>query len=339
MKICRLEEGNTNFLTCPYHGWTYSSQGKLVTVPEYKEGYFEELEREKWGLIPVAQVSSYRGLIFGTFDSGTESLENYLGNMRWYLDMMYDRTEDGIEVLPGAHKWVMDANWKLAADNFVGDAVHLGFVHGFAFELGLLASPPSKGWQISPGGGHALNLTIFDAEAGKGMSMEGIPQDVIAYLMYLWSVRDKMEKRLGPERAGHTLALLSTDGNVFPNFSWLNIPSYHTIRVWHPRGPDKMEVWSWCVVEKGMPKEVKEIVSKAYLNQFGPAGTFEQDDAEVWSQITKTARGRVTRSLPANYQMGMGHEGVHETMPGRFGAFSSEIGQRAFYRRWAELMT
>ena len=338
MKVCRMDEGNANFMSCPYHGWTYSNQGKLVTVPEFKEGYREELNREAWGLIPVAKVASYKGLIFGTFDAGAASLEEYLGDMRWYLDMMFDRTEDGIEVLPGTHKWTMDANWKLAADNFIGDAVHLSFVHGFAFQLGLLADVPSKGWQISPGNGHGLNLTVFDAEAGKSVSWGEIPQDMIAYLSYLWGVREKMEKHLGKERAGYLLTLLSTDGNVFPNFSWLNLFAYNTIRVWHPKGPDKMEVWSWCVVEKGMPKEVRETVCKVYLNQFGPAGTFEQDDAEIWSQITKTARGRVARTYPANYQMGLGHDGTHPTMPGRFGRFFSEIGQRTFYRRWAELM-
>ena len=33
MKVCRYDEGNTAVLTCPYHGWSYSTDGKLVGVP------------------------------------------------------------------------------------------------------------------------------------------------------------------------------------------------------------------------------------------------------------------------------------------------------------------
>jgi phenylpropionate dioxygenase-like ring-hydroxylating dioxygenase large terminal subunit len=277
-------------------------------------------------------------MIFGNFDDGAGSLEENLGDMRWYLDMMLDRTDGGIEVLPGTHKWVMNANWKFAADNFIGDAVHLTWVHAFAFPLGLLASPPSKGWQIAPGNGHGLNFTIFDADASQNVSLEGIPPEVLAYLQYLWGKRDEVVKRLGEERAQLLLALLSTDGNVFPNLSWLHLPSYHTFRVWHPRGPHKMEVWSWCFVEKDMPEELKETIRRSYLTQFGPAGIFEQDDSEVWSLITETALGRVSRRCSSNYQMGIGREKPHETMPGQVGAFFSETGQRAFYRHWAKLM-
>jgi phenylpropionate dioxygenase-like ring-hydroxylating dioxygenase large terminal subunit len=32
MKVCRYDEGNTAVLTCPYHGWSYSTDGKLVGV-------------------------------------------------------------------------------------------------------------------------------------------------------------------------------------------------------------------------------------------------------------------------------------------------------------------
>ena len=37
---------------------------------------------------------------------------------------MFDRRASGTEVIGGAHKWVMNANWKYAADNFFGDDGH-----------------------------------------------------------------------------------------------------------------------------------------------------------------------------------------------------------------------
>ena len=32
MKVCRYDEGNTPVFTCPYHGWSYATDGKLVYV-------------------------------------------------------------------------------------------------------------------------------------------------------------------------------------------------------------------------------------------------------------------------------------------------------------------
>src|SRR5581483_10999147 len=68
MKVCRADQGNAASFTCAYHGWTYGNDGKLIGVPNFQDAYFEQLDMEQWGLVPVAQVDSYRGLIFGNFD-------------------------------------------------------------------------------------------------------------------------------------------------------------------------------------------------------------------------------------------------------------------------------
>ena len=60
--------GNAASFTCAYHGWTYRNDGQLTGVPYLKEAYHGELERERWGLVPVAQLDSYKGLWFATFD-------------------------------------------------------------------------------------------------------------------------------------------------------------------------------------------------------------------------------------------------------------------------------
>src|SRR5262249_32409827 len=45
MKVCRYDEGNAAVLTCPYHGWSYSTDGKLVGVPYFREAYHGALDR------------------------------------------------------------------------------------------------------------------------------------------------------------------------------------------------------------------------------------------------------------------------------------------------------
>src|SRR5712692_1151660 len=64
MRVCRADAGNAASFTCSYHGWTYGNDGRLVGVPFIKEAYYNALERERWGLIPVAQLESYKGLVF-----------------------------------------------------------------------------------------------------------------------------------------------------------------------------------------------------------------------------------------------------------------------------------
>ena len=58
-----------------------------------------------------------------------------------------------------------------------------------------------------------------------------------------------------------------------------------------------------------------------------------------WKECTQTCRGTMSRRLLVNFQMGLGHEGYDEAL----GASAShhrfsEINQRGFYRRWAQLM-
>ena len=68
-RVCRADAGNTRSFTCAYHGWTYTNAGKLVGVPNHQDGYYGELDRDRWGLIPVAQLDSYQGMFFATFDA------------------------------------------------------------------------------------------------------------------------------------------------------------------------------------------------------------------------------------------------------------------------------
>ncbi len=124
LNTCRADQGNAAAFTCTYHGWTYGNDGKLVGVPGYKEYYYEELDMEQWGLVPVAQVDSFCGLIFGNFDPEAPSLREYLGDAAYYLEIVMGRRKTGSELIGGTQKWIMPTNWKLPADNFAGDGYH-----------------------------------------------------------------------------------------------------------------------------------------------------------------------------------------------------------------------
>ncbi len=329
-RLCRADGGNAETFTCAYHGWTYGNDGQLVGVPYLKEAYYGELERERWGLIPVAQLDSYKGLLFATFDPEAPPLREYLGEMTWYLDVFFDRREGGVEVIGGVHKWVVPCNWKFPAENFAGDGYHTSWSHLSAIKTGFGGNfrlqPATGGTMLSPGNGHCI--------VGLGPDMVADPP-VPEILAYEEAVRSEVEKRLGPR-----LRLVKPHvGTVFPNFSMLRSVA-RTFRVWHPRGPDKIEIWSWIYVDRAAPPEVKQAFRLASLQSFSPSGTFEQDDMDNWQECTQTCRGAVARRYDLSYEMGLGHERFdHDLQAWASDYRLSESNHRQFYRRWAQLMT
>ena len=63
--LCREDQGNARFMTCAYHGWSFSTSGDLVSMPG-DTAYGPDFERP--GLAKPAQVDSYRGFVFVTFN-------------------------------------------------------------------------------------------------------------------------------------------------------------------------------------------------------------------------------------------------------------------------------
>ena len=154
-------------------------------------------------------------------------------------------------------------------------------------------------------------------------------------LAYEEAIRPEVEKRLGPRSA----LVNPIVGTVFPNFSILRASS-RTFRVWHPKGPGKIEIWSCVFVDKAAPPEVKEAMRIAGIRGFSPSGTFEQDDMDNWQECTQTGRGVVAGRQQLNIQMGLGHEGFDEDLNAWASDFRmSESNHRIFYKRWGQLMT
>jgi len=245
------------------------------------------------------------------------------------LDSFFDRREGGIEIIGGMHKWIMPCNWKFPAENFCGDGYHVSWSHLSAVRTGsggdFRVKPDAEGRALSLGNGHSI-MTV-------GPEMEADPP-VPEVLAYEAQILPEMRQRLGRRlRLGKPIA-----GTVFPNFSMLR-PTSRTIRVWHPRGPDKTEVWAWVFADKAAPPEVKKALRLAGARVFGPGGTFEQDDMDNWQGCTQTARGAVARRYPLSYEMGLGHESFDEELGALTSDYRySESNHRGFYRRWAQLM-
>jgi phenylpropionate dioxygenase-like ring-hydroxylating dioxygenase large terminal subunit len=332
MRLCRADLGNTSHFRCPYHGFTYDNGGHLVGVPFHKEAYGERLDKEQLSLLQ-ARCERYAGLVFATWADAGPSLEQYLGDMRWYLDLLLKRAK--MEVVGPPQRWTVDTNWKLPADNFASDAYHTATTHASIAAIGLAPSIGfgKDGYQIRAGNGHGLGLGI-----GPGPV---VPPEVLA--LY--------ERHLSSEQIDVWRRMQNLHATVFPNLSILMSSAtgpqgrrviHTTVRQWQPLGPDRLEILSWLVVESEADPQWKEMCRRAYILTFGTSGIFEQDDTENWSNITANVRGAIAReTLNFNYTMGIGSEEPVTGFegPGRaLGTKFQEANARAFYRRWLDLL-
>ena len=328
-RVCRADYGQTRNFTCTYHGWSYDLDGQLVSAPN-QAAYPDTFSMADWGLVEVPRIETYHGLIFGTWNPNPLPLREALGDMAWYMDAMLDHDEQGTEVIGGVHKWVLEGNWKLSAEQFATDWYHVNMSHASAL---MVMSPTGKGPkdEIVHRSGRQ-----FSNELGHGAGFPVHPKNRFdARTVHQHVDYAALRERLGDARVEGPL----TNGHatVFPNFSYL--PVNGSIRIWHPKGPDKMEVWAWTIVDKSWPDEVKEAQRLYNLSTFGPSGIFEQDDGENWSEVQAISHGFITNGVPLNYQMGLGSEKHDGTYPGDTSELYSDAAGRAFYQRWKTLMS
>ena len=70
-----------------------------------------------------------------------------------------------------------------------------------------------------------------------------------------------------------------------------------------------------------------------------PFGLADSDDGENWSGVQTALRGPRVRDIEFDYTMGLGREGDDPVYPGSITDQPiGEAPQRAFYRRWLELL-
>jgi ethylbenzene dioxygenase alpha subunit len=331
-KVCFADVGTTRSFICNYHGWAFGLDGALRGMPE--QALYEAtpgFDMKDWGL-KQARVESYKGLVFATFDETAPSLGDYLGDFRWYLDAVLDVEEGGTEFLPGSTRWTMKCNWKVAADNFAGDIYHALWTH-------LGGAKPTLdaygGVKIDHENSYQVSVNGHGWEFGNNMIGNAATMGDRELLRYMKSRADSIAARLGDFRKNMWGAVSSA--TVFPNFSFL--PGYFTFRTFQPKGPTGIEIMAWTLVPRNMPADIKDRFRRGAMRTFSPAGILETDDGENWENCTATNAGVVTRKQKLYYGLNPKGGDVEAGLPGDITRGQvSDVNQRAFYRRWAELM-
>ncbi len=345
--ILRSEAGNAPSYVCPYHGWTYENTGRLLATC-HAAGLYEGLDTQHKQRLVEARVDSYAGLVFATFNEALGSLGDYLGDARWYLDLYHARTPGGMVVLGPPHKWVVNGNWKLGAANFGADGPHATKVHGPISRLSFgdfegaqeaLFQALEHGPAIVMGNGH---------NGTTSLSPEPIPE----FLGRPPECVPLYHQALSPGQLKIVARNFAGVQTIFPNFSSVEGPGrtdlaqppacFLNIRVWQPIAPDRTEIWGWFLAEKEASEEWKAMTMRSGLRTFSFAGTFDQDDAEVWASIGCATRGAVAQREAASFEMVQHYRGQLVTDypgPGKvYPTIWSEVGEFEILRHWYRLM-
>jgi phenylpropionate dioxygenase-like ring-hydroxylating dioxygenase large terminal subunit len=352
MQVCRAELGNASHFRCPYHGWSYRNDGRLVGLPFHRDAYGGEegFRRKGQTLLPAPRLDTYRGLIFVSLDPDAPPLLEYLGDFAFYLDYYTNQSESGIE-LRGPQRWRIKANWKIGAENFAGDMYHTPHTHTSVVEIGLFREPKAEkrkdGCTYWAGNGGGTTYKLPPGTLEERLRYVGYPDVMIESMVKRWSQAQ--------------LDVIGRDGfmisaaSVFPNLSlvhnWPKVQDsddvlpFISVRTWQPVGPDETEVLSWFAVDAEAPEEFKALSYKAYLMCFGSTGMFEQDDVENWVSLTSTAAGSMARRLLLNSRMGLLEDGTPVAPalrpdefagPGEAHVGYGEYNQRHLLARWAD---
>src|SRR5712692_1108953 len=343
-QICRADGGSARRFICPYHSWTYDTQGNLLTTSF--DQYYDRKDFAGLGLTSVAQLDTYRGLIFATWNPQAPPLPEYLGDMRWYLDLFFQRTPEGMTVLGPPQRWVVETNWKLPALNFGTDTQHAIRVHYGPLAIGQTSGTPSvadmmglfaQSPQVSFPQGHGC---ILISNPAQYPDFFGLPSELVP--LY--------QCTLNPQQLNFLRRMFVSVGTLFPYTSWIQPVlgvaaerppvGFISLRTWQPLGPQKIELWSWYFAEKEASAAWKEEVLRNGIQTFAMSGIFEEDDAEVWASIVRATKGSIARWQMMDFRAGFTMP-PQQNFPGPGTAYPSLFAEREqfnFLRRWKQLI-
>jgi len=334
-EVCPAASGHARSFVCPYHAWTYRTDGALASVP-LEQGYgaaFRE-RRAGMGLEPVARLASYRGFLFGSHAKDGEDLATYLGpEVRAAFDNLVDRAPQGeIELAGGKTVQRYRGNWKLQLENSI-DLLHPRILHRSAIDAADRVDhggqPPSIEWDIVKSNG--LTLREWD-----GMQIAAMPRGHCWMAGFLTRAIDEnalqvryrniMVERHGEERATEILAFNRHNTIVYPNL-FVN-SRVAQIRVLQPVSADCTEQHGYIFRLKGAPDEMFEASVRMVNTNNSPSSIVTSDDHEIFERIQQSlANGR--------------HEWVDlsrglETEASPEG--TNELPMRNQHRAWAQYM-
>ncbi|MDQ1500460.1 MAG: hypothetical protein QOI86_3800 [Actinomycetota bacterium] len=357
-QLAEADRGHCERFKCPYHGWVFDCGGRLQGMSAERERLGPDGRRDAFDL-RQARLASYAGLLFATWDAEAPDFETYLGDARFYFDIVVNAADRPLVPLGPPQRWTIDADWKLGAENFAGDAYHAPFTHSSVSDVGVLPALMLNAVLgatsvADPRFGHALLLFNLP----RMMGVEEMPPTALGPMLFPWlppDVLPEVQHRLNRDQ----LAILDRGeqpgvGNLFPNFAWVMQPTplgpLCSFRTWNPAGPGRFELWSWAVVHPDADENLRAATARAHCRQFGFSGVIEQDDTTIWSRIQRARQGAMGGEQFVDYSArrppskenyfpdGGTFPGPGTVWLGKGASAAADDSIWQFYVRWRELM-
>ena len=349
MKVCTARRGSKKRFVCPYHGWSFATDGSLIGIPHGK-GYNGKLDPKDpaLSLNRAARIESYRGFIFASGAADGPSLTEYLGPMTRAIDNMVDRAPSGeIEMAGGGFRQRYAGNWKLHMEN-ANDLMHASIVHASSVDSAQAVADDledgAEDHALQMFRGNGLPLDLMDQVeihgfAGGHSYMGGFykegpitqsTEDDPVNAAY----RASMIDAYGENRAQDIMGWDTFNHLIYPNLI-LN-PKHQQMRLLQPVSVDCTIVHSACFRLKGAPEEVYQR-SIQFLNALNsPASQITTDDIAMFNNIQVALGDADTEWVELS--RGLGQDRAHDD-GGEIGEVgTSELPLRAQYAAWRELM-
>jgi phenylpropionate dioxygenase-like ring-hydroxylating dioxygenase large terminal subunit len=335
--VCEQKKGNANGFTCPYHAWSYSLDGKLRGIP-YPEGYEGVVEKDEISLKRL-RTESYNGMIFATFNDDAEPLEEFLGDVRLWIDRF---TKQGggypVKVL-GTHQFKFKGNWKIQLENTT-DGYHFPIVHRSwmasvdqetADMMSFMTDPDCVTHDL--GNGHSVMQMVpehSDLDIDDGTEKLQDRFDALIAELKAAGADDAQVRKLVRSMHGTGFNL-----NLFPNVSM----SISFFRVLRPISVNETWIEHVALGADG-PDEIVDPVNRDRLRVHehfqGPFGFGTPDDAEGWDRVQRGAQG--APEMPILVNRGLNREADSpEGWPTSH--VTDETGMRAAYAKWKQMMS
>ncbi|MHA6345310.1 aromatic ring-hydroxylating dioxygenase subunit alpha [Roseivivax sp. CAU 1761] len=295
-KIAIDRTGNTGkFFRCPYHAWSFKTDGCLLAIP-LKKGYdgtgLDKTESAK-GMKAVGAVAVHRGFVFARLAEEGIGFEEYFGGSLSSFDNMADRSPAGrLEVAGQPLRYMHRCNWKMLVENQT-DTCHPMVAHessaGTAVKIWEEMDMP-EGTPKPP----AMQIIApfmspyeFFEEMGirtwpNGHGHTGVHTSIHADYSAIPGYEEAMIEAYGEEKAKQILGENRHNTVYFPNIM-IKGP-IQQLRNFIPLGPDKTLVESWIYRLVDAPDEL--VARTAMYNRMinAPTSIVGHDDLEMYER-------------------------------------------------------
>lgn len=288
-KVVNEPSGNARRFSCPYHAWTYDTDGKLRGVP-MRNAYPVELNLDdcKFDMRAVERCETYHGFVFASLSAQGPGLLEYMGPAKRGLDDLIARApEREVEFIGGVQKYEFRGNWKLQTENLC-DQYHTSFTHVSS------ASPDGYQYQRRAGEGgsrtrilndkgdvvmHDAGVWLYDnAHNAIGAMHFETEQSGPVFERY----RQALAVRHGAERVDDVLKLKRHNGFFYPSMDVHHMGQF--IRVFRPLAVDRTQVLAFPMHLKGAPLELFQDVIRVMNLSHSAAALAQTDDLEVFER-------------------------------------------------------